>query len=243
DLETYNFMESKKLKIFQTFKDYGIQFASGATGFQAKKLIDYITDYERAGSIPFIVSGTIDKYRINDKAVSYMKRKYEKAYIIKGTDIADSKWALWFNEKIIIAGMTKVIEAIYFKHPMALGVGVYAIYNYGGFEPRFLTGVLNSKYLSYYLNVMFKEKHLAGGYLAINKSTLEELPLVDAELKIQNRVADLVDNISGSNSKDSILHYAGKIDEIIYDMYNLSDKEIREVEDFFNQHNLNQTGY
>src|SRR5690606_31910114 len=44
--------------------------------------------------------------------------------------------------------------------------------------PYALTTVLNSRYLSHYLNIKFKDKHLAGGYLAINKSTLEELPIV-----------------------------------------------------------------
>lgn len=34
---------------------------------------------------------------------------------------------MWQNPKIVIAGMTKRIEATYVGTPLALGVGVYAI--------------------------------------------------------------------------------------------------------------------
>ena len=78
--------------------------------------------------------------------------------------------------KIIIAGMTKVIEATYVDSPLAIGVGTYAIYDFNGISPYYILGLLNSKYTSYYLRTKFKDKHLAGGYLAINKSTIEKLP-------------------------------------------------------------------
>ena len=43
---------------------------------------------------------------------------------------------------------------------LALGVGVYAIHDFGSFTPLFLLGVLNSKFLSYYLQHKFADKHL-----------------------------------------------------------------------------------
>jgi len=89
-------------------------------------------------------------------------------------------------------------------HLGMVGVGVYPIYDYGSFDPRFLLALLNSKYLSYYLNVKFQDKHLAGGYLAINKSTIEELPLVAATRAEQKPFVDCVGKIVAAKSRGSI---------------------------------------
>jgi restriction endonuclease S subunit len=163
-----------------------------------------------------------------------MKRTYSRAFIKKGDALADSKWEFWTNEKIVIAGMTKVIEAVYCTEPLGLGVGVYAIYDYGIFDPRFLLALLNSKYLSYYLNVKFQDKHLAGGYLAINKSTIEELPLVAATRAEQKPFVDCVGKIVAAISRGSITEVEKlerEMDERVYAIYGLTPDEIRAVEE------------
>jgi hypothetical protein len=59
-----------------------------------------------------------------------------------------------------------------------LGVGCYAISDYRNFHPLFLLALLNSKFMTYYITEKFKDKHLAGGYLAINAGNMEQFPLV-----------------------------------------------------------------
>ena len=138
--------------------------------------------------------------------------------------------------KKIIAGMEKVIEATYSKDRIALGVGVYAIYDFAGFNPKCLTAILNSKFLSYYLNNKFKEKHLAGGYLAINKGTLEQLPLVDIDEEKQELLAYYVNKIyeiNKSDKKESTIDLEKSIDDIIYKLYDLSEEEINLIENFY----------
>ena len=173
-----------------TFKDFGIRFASGAAGFQAKALAACITEECVEGAIPFVVSGSIDKYSVRYSNVRYMGETRKKAFITKCRDIAQSKWDLWCGEKIVIAGLTMELEADYCGEPLALGVGAYALYDFGGFDPLFLLGLLNSRFMSEYIKEQFHEKHLAGGYLAINKSMLEQLPLVPADPDLQKMVAE-----------------------------------------------------
>jgi hypothetical protein len=181
DLSVRKFKVPKKLKVFPTLKEIGVKIGSGATGFEAKKISGLLVFQQTNDSIPFTVSGCIDRYFISNRNVRYMGQKYDEAYIENDNSLAASKWNFWNKPKIIIAGMTKVIEAVYVNTPMALGVGVYAIFDWKDNDPYALTTVLNSRYLSHYLNIKFKDKHLAGGYLAINKSTLEELPIVKIE--------------------------------------------------------------
>lgn len=95
-----------------------------------------------------------------------MKDKYDKAYIYLDSNITESKQYMWKNPKIVIAGMTKQIEACYVDSPLAIGVGVYAIYDFAGYDPFYILGVLNSKHTTEFLITEFSDKHLAGGYLA-----------------------------------------------------------------------------
>lgn len=228
------------LGVYKNFKDYGIKIASGATGFQAKLLSKYISEHQSNSSIPFVVSGSIDPWLINYEKVRYMGKIYKKAFITKGKNIADSKWSFWLGEKIIISGMTKRIEAVYKTEPLGLGVGIYAIYYYSKFNPKFILGVLNSKFITYYLLINFQEKHLAGGYLAINKSTIEQLPLVDADIEHQKPIIELVDKIinitkshnyiNNSEKQSKVRDYEKQIDKIVYNLYGLTEEDIRIIE-------------
>lgn len=202
DLPLKNFKTNHKLTTSNVFKDFGIKFSSGATGFEAEKLKGLVVNKYSKNSLPFTVSGCIDRYTYTNENVRFMGNKFDTAYVLNSEKIANSKWKLWENEKIVIAGMTKVIEAVYVSKPLAIGVGVYAIYDYAGFNPKFLLANLNSKYHSYYLNKNFKDKHLAGGYLAINKSTIENLPLVQCEKKVQLLFANLVDYLLYLHNKE-----------------------------------------
>ena len=225
---------------YTSFNTAEIKVASGATGFQAAQLVNYISDIPSENKIPFIVSGSIDPYRVNVENVRYMGRLYSKAFIKKGTGIADSKWNFWKKEKIVIAGMTKRIEATFVSSSLALGVGVYAIYDYGGYHPKFLLAILNSKFMTSYLNHKFKEKHLAGGYLAINKSTIEKLPIVPAAKDDQKPFIGIVDKIlaitkSGDylenpEKQTKVKEYEKQIDQMVYKLYELTPEEIKIVE-------------
>ena len=181
-------------KRFKTFKEYNILINSGATGFEAQGLIPLIN--EQNEGIDFAVSGSIDPYLIDLKNVPYMKNKYSFPKIkLDKTIISDRKISFWCKDKVVIAGMTKRLEAFYSKEPLALGVGIYGIYGFSGYSPLFLLAVINSRFLTHFLTTVFKDKHLAGGYLAINKSTIENLPLVDASEQIQDifsKKADLM---------------------------------------------------
>lgn len=242
DLEKNNLQVLEELFEFKTFKDFGIKVGSGTTGFQASQIKPLIVNEteKTKKAIPFAVSGSIDPYTLNTEKVRYMKGHYSHPYIRYDKNIiAERKWNFWKNEKIIVAGMTKRIEAHYVKTPLALGVGCYAIFDYAGFDPHFLLGLLNSKFLSYYLNYKFKDKHLAGGYLAINKSTIESLPLVEVTeekqtpiiklvlkiLEIQNELLDL------KTKKEKIKDIETKIDNLVYELFDLSQEEINIVKE------------
>lgn len=223
----------KEMEASSIIKDCGIEVCSGATGFEAQIIKEFVVDGERDNVIPFTVSGNIDRYQYNNTDVRYMKAKYHKAFIRKDCDVANSKLKMWMSPKIVIAGMTKVIEATYVDTPLALGVGVYAITVFNNFSPYYITGLLNSKYTSFYLRSKFKDKHLAGGYLAINKSTIEQLPFVEADAATQELISSNAKKITQlkKNNPDADTSLLDReIDRLVYKLYNLTDEEIAVIE-------------
>ena len=216
-----------------TIESCGLKVCSGATGFEAQRIKEFVTEHPVSYTIPFTVSGNIDRYTYNNNDVRYMKDRYSSAYIFLDDSIADSKKAMWIMPKIIIAGMTKVIEATYVDSPLAIGVGAYAIYDFNGISPYYILGLLNSKYTSYYLRTKFKDKHLAGGYLAINKSTIEKLPFKLAENDIQEEIGKLTKKILDSkivNPYADTCNLEVQIDKLVYQIYDLTEEEIIKIE-------------
>ncbi|WP_181332488.1 type IIG restriction enzyme/methyltransferase [Helicobacter pylori] len=221
---------------FITMAQYGLKFQSGTTGFEAQKISSYIQSGYQQDSIPFAVSGSIDKYVCDISRVSYMRKCFRQPHISIKVPVAKTKIDFWTNEKIVIAGMTKVIEAYYTKTPLALGVGIYAIYDFCGINPLLILGVLNSSFVSWYAREKFKDKHMSGGYLGLNKGNLEKLPMFELEKSNQptaDKIIALVDKILKTKEKDpkaNTLELEKEIDALVYQLYNLTDEEIKIIE-------------
>ncbi|WP_154489086.1 Eco57I restriction-modification methylase domain-containing protein [Helicobacter pylori] len=222
---------------FITMAQYGLKFQSGTTGFEAQKIFSYIQSGSQQDSIPFAVSGSIDKYVCDTSRVPYMRKCFKYPHISIKVPVAKTKIDFWTNEKIVIAGMTKVIEAYYTKTPLALGVGIYAIYDFCGINPLLILGVLNSSFMSWYARENFKDKHMSGGYLGLNKGNLEKLPMFELEKSNQptvDKIIVLVDKILALKEKDpkaNTQKLEKEIDALVYQLYNLTDEEIKIIEE------------
>ena len=225
--------EQKTISVEETVSSVGIKVCSGATGFEAQRIKEFVRNGKISNSIPFTVSGNIDRYSYNNINVRYMKDIYSPAYVYLDNSIADTKKSMWNRPKIIIAGMTKVVEATYEDRPLAIGVGAYAIYDFNGFSPYYILGLLNSKYTSWYLRNKFKDKHLAGGYLAINKTTIEQLPFIIADANNQKSIINDVKKIL-VNKRTNIMvdsqFEEQEIDKVVYHLYGLTYDEVLVVD-------------
>ena len=222
---------------------------AGITGFMATKTKDCIFDGKNEG-LDFIVTGNIDRYLIKFGNVRYIKSFYKNPKIIKDNlIITDGKWNLFSNKKIVIGGMTKVIEATYDSKGIGVGVGVYCINNFK-ISYQYILGLLNSKFITYYFKKTFEAKHLAGGYLAINKDQLAQLPIriIDftnvSEKDKHDKIVQLVEQMlqgkkqlqTAKTDKDktyferSCTDLDKQIDNLVYELYGLTKEEIKIIE-------------
>ena len=95
---------------------------------------------------------------------------------------------------------------------------------------KFLTGVLNSKLVAFWLRHKGK---MQGSNYQVDKEPLQGIPLPLIDLSLQQPIIDLVDAILTKKKQSlqaDILDLENTIDYHVYNLYGLSDNEIKIVE-------------
>lgn len=232
---------------------------SGASGYTAERLMKLLREAKRAGSAKrrgadFIVSGNIDRFAIRLGNVRFMKRQFRRPVLdLAAEELSALKMRLYRSPKIVIAGMSRRIEAAYDERGLALGVQVYAAVETLD-DPYYLLALLNSRLMSFLFRERFAAKKLAGGYLAMNKGQLEQLPIrvvKKGEEEIAARLAELaaLRNHPEASAKESVAQEKAvsfacasgwceidrQIDQLVYQLYLLTAAEIRQVDAAFEE--------
>ena len=228
---------------------------SGTTGFQAAAVVRELTD-EPAGTVStgdgesfrFVVSGNIDRYRVCWGRARFMKRTLIQPVLSRESPVlTDGKRRLFGGPKIVIAGMTRRIEAAWDPGGLALGVQVFAAADLQE-DRHYVLGLLNSKLLSFLFRGRFRAKQLSGGFLAINKSQLDQLPMRivppedQAAMQIRQQIVRCVQRLEQLHNSGAgtamptegapvhILALERQIDDGVYQLYRLTADEVDQVE-------------
>lgn len=96
---------------------------------------------------------------------------------------------------------------------------------------RYAVGILNSSVIKYWLKNMGK---MQGDNFQMDKEPLLNIPIVLAEKTIENNVISIVDQIIKIKQADSLadtVELEEQIDKIVYELYGLTEEEIRIVEE------------
>jgi methylase of polypeptide subunit release factors len=178
----------------------------------------------------FITSGNIDRYAIRLGNVRYMSHSYARPRLpLEIPELTAAKRRLFSSPKIVVAGMSRRLEAAWDDRGLALGVQVFAV-SECQLDPFYLLPLLNSKLLSYLFATRYAAKRLGGGYLAINKGQLARLPVAmpdagDRRGQCPSRLAKLAGVWQAGLD--------GEMDRQVYELYELTDAEIDRVEAHF----------
>jgi len=97
---------------------------------------------------------------------------------------------------------------------------------------KFFLALLNSKLLHYYYANIYKGTHIAGGYLHYLIGYLYSMPIAMPTKKQQSEVVASVEEILSTKEKKDYTLLDAKIDEAIYELYNLNKEEIKIVNSF-----------
>jgi len=164
--------------------------------------------------------------------------KWKKEYISKKI-YSQNVQSLFTNDKIIIARLTKNIQATIDTEKHYLGKSSFIITN--KIDNKLLLALLNSSLLNFYYKHRFETTHLAGGYLRFDIPYLQELPISNKrnnkttqEITIfVNQILQLNKDIQIAKLETKILKLQIKIDychdkinDLVYLLYDLTNEEI-----------------
>ena len=203
---------------------------SGASGYSATKLSDALQEARdtTGEAAEFIVSGNIDRYDIQPGNVRFLNRTWQRPVLaFDSPELNALKRKLYREPKLVFSGMCRRLEAAYDEQGCALGVQVYAAAELQ-LDPFYLLGVLNSKLMSYLFRERFAAKRLAGGYLAINKGQLAQLPIVahGQNEKLQRTIGNLAEQLHRAYS----VAFDEQLDAAVYQLYEITPAECERIE-------------
>ncbi len=221
----------KKIENIETINTT-LQYSPGINGFQFSNYGKCVTEGKgQFESKRLVVTGGIDRYTILNNKTRYKGIDYQLPFINYNREIiSEGKWQLFSTPKIIVAGMTKKIEAAFDEFgEIAPAVSVYSIL--GPIKTlKFVLAILNSRLIDWYFKIRFQDKHLAGGYISINTKLLEKVPI-----PLNNNDATLISIIDKilaakkENPKAVTSAWEKEIDELVYALYGLNGEEIKMV--------------
>ncbi|WP_187845260.1 Eco57I restriction-modification methylase domain-containing protein [Helicobacter pylori] len=179
-------------------------------------------------SVYFLESSDIYRYYVNDFGKKFLKRiddyfSQEKQEIFEQQDI------------IFMTRMTNQIRCV------VVPLGVYGgkvniLYDFR--IDRFLIlGVLNSKLMTYFYNKKFFPTHMQGGAFGFDTLSVETLPIpqiTKSNKPTADKITDGTKQILALKEKDpkaNTQKLEKEIDALVYRLYNLTDEEIKTIED------------
>jgi hypothetical protein len=173
--------------------------------------------------IPFIKPGNIDKFHIN----SY------NSYL--GNDISmfhrPRKRELYEGKRIIWSRIGKSLKAVYLDSFVYFDFDLYVLKLENEDYYNLIVAILNSDLINYFSNIHLK-KRIDGSFPKIGIEDIKKIPIpieLDNELAI--KVSDLSKDLS--EGKYEYSEKEKQLNELIYDLYELSYWEKQRVKDYF----------
>ncbi len=179
-------------------------------------------------SVYFLESSDIYRYYVNDFGKKFLKRiddyfSWEKRRIFESQDI------------IFMTRMTNQIRCVVV--PLGVYGGKVNILHDFRIDRFLILGVLNSKLMTYFYKKKFFSTHMQGGAFGFDTLSVETLPIPQITKSNQptaHKITDCAKAILEAKEKDPKVNtqkLEKEIDALVYQLYNLTDEEIKTIEE------------
>lgn len=178
-----------------------------------------------------INSGTIDPFTSlwGLRCCRYIKNSYLRPIVpfSELQEYSEVRYVQSKSSKIVVASMTTRFEAcldiegkfIAGKSTTIILGDINILY--------FLIAIINSKLASFWLNIVFNSLKMSGGAINIGKNELSRLPIPPIDEQISEKIKTITNKETQSGSIECVIK---EIDQLVYQLYGLTDEEIAIVE-------------
>ncbi len=186
--------------------------------------------------------------KIDDTYVKYLEGRNVSRYSLSwngewikyGDNVAEPRYSVKFDEPRILvrqipSNKTHGIEAVYADEYLINDINSMVISNIQ-VNPFYLLGIINSKILTLWFMMKF-DKFQRRIFPQFKVNELGEFPIPDASEDLQNKIAQPVQQLMDEMKKeirDEVLISSlnTKIDELVMDLFQLTDDEKQSVREF-----------
>ncbi len=193
------------------------------TGFRSD-----VININNKKSVYFLESSDIYRYYVNDFGKKFLKRiddyfSQEKRWIFESQDI------------IFMTRMTNQIRCVIV--PLGVYGGKVNILHDFRIDRFLILGILNSKLMTYFYKKKFFSTHMQGGAFGFDTLSVETLPIpqiTPQNQKLACKITDGAKAILEAKEKDpkaNTQELEKEIDALVYQLYNLTDAEIKIIEE------------
>ena len=125
--------------------------------------------------------------------------------------------------------MTKILECCVDKKGEYLAGKSTTLVIPKNIDIKIILAILNSKLMTFVYKNLYKSLSLSGGYFRLGPPQIKRLPIKIPDEKQAKRIKELVERImkfyEEGKSEQDIKNVDYEIDEEIYKLYNITDKE------------------
>ena len=225
-LKNQTIQDNNKLSVF-----------GAATVSEAYLVKEFIFDKEEdEDTFKAINTGTIDPYMPlwGMSSMQYIKGKYLYPRV-KKLDVRNmnkTRYMQALSNKIIVAGMSSRVEAILDNGDFLAAKSTSIILSQDLNYLKLILAIINSSFISWVLNIIYNSLKMSGGYLNIGVRELSSIAIPNVECCHIEKLSCLIDKILSIKKNDiygDIGPITDEINEIVYQIYDLTDKEIEEI--------------
>lgn len=233
------FTPSEVFKLFSKINNHNplkevssISVLGAATVSEAYLIKNVLLDGKEINAeFKVVNTGTIDRYT-NLWGVSpmqYIKDKYIYPVVYESdlANISRKRLSQAKSDKIIVAGMSKMIEAVYDEGSTIAGKSTSIILGNTN-ELKYLLAIINSKLATFFVHTAYNSLKMAGGFINIGVREIENIPIPKKPTNYQ-LIVKLVDTIhvkKKSNPQADTSSEEQQIDHLVYHLYGLSYDEV-----------------
>jgi len=159
----------------------------GATVAEAYELAPLLSEWQDDDreALRVVNSGTIDPFVSlwGVKRLRYLGDAFLRPVVAASmqSELPPARIAQTKRAKVILAGMTKQLEAVADPDGTFLAAKSTTIV-FGAYDPHFMAAILNSRLMGFYYRTVFGGNALQGGYLRIGPPQIRSLPFPQVDL-------------------------------------------------------------
>jgi hypothetical protein len=226
---------SKLIKGSKQLQEYG-EVSATSTASEADEYGKFIVERLQSFSMKLINTGTIDKWTSTwgITEMTHAGSRFLKPHLCL-RKVSERRQEMYKAPKVLFAKIAKACEAVLDVSGEYASLNTNCFYKPNkGISIKTIAAICNSKIFMFLYEQLFGALRMSGGYFQFQAPQLRVMPIKYPDNSMEKAIDKLVDRILATKHAHSQACTSAlelEIDQMVYQLYDLTEEEIKIVED------------